>query len=149
MSLLSFFRKSKLYIFAIPVLLFGLGAFSNQVVLNVNYDRFPVMWNDYRVSQYALQLGKVAESKDPEAALKATFDLEALKEEGFLDDTHVVMTSKTHFNFLADWIDLSDATYSPGDLLLELGLWGEKAAPYIWGLALYASMRKREDERIY
>ena len=135
----SFLRKTSLYILAIPALVFGLGLLSNQAVLVANHDKFPVMYNEYKVNAYRLGLekdlkecqGLTAPDKDaPDADAPPSdvcdpieFDIAALKF-GYLDSTHVIMTSKTHLNFLADWIDLRDAVYSIGDALLELGEYG-------------------------
>ena len=118
-----FLRKTSLYILAIPALAFSLGLLSNQAVLWKNHDRFPVMWNDYKVAQYDLMLHKVAAGKDKDAAEQAGFDIVALEEDGFIDDTHCVMTPDTHLNLLGDIVDLKDATYSVGDGLIELGEW--------------------------
>lgn len=103
------------------------------------------MWNKYKVLDYARQIEKATHSKDPAVAEKAEFDLGALADDGFLDDTHCVMTSDTHLNFLADWIDLHYATYSPGDLLLELGSQGMIYSPFIWAFVVIGKLRKHED----
>ena len=118
-----FLRKTSLYLLAIPVLSIGIGTASNQLVLFANNDKFPVMWNAYKVAQYDLMLHKVAASKDKDAAEQAGFDIVALEEDGFIDDTHCVMTPDTHLNLLGDIVDLKDATYSVGDGLIELGEW--------------------------
>jgi hypothetical protein len=118
-----FLRKTSLYILAVPVLIFGLGCFSNQVVLWANHDKFPVMWNTYKVASEAAFLEEATHSKDKKVAEHAAFDLYALLDAGFIDDTHCVMTSKTHLNFLADVVDLKTATYSVGDGLIILGDW--------------------------
>ena len=118
-----FLRKTSLYILAAPLLFTFLGAASNQIVLIANHDKFPVMWNDYKVAQYDLMLHKVAAGKDKDAAEQAGFDIVALEEDGFIDDTHCVMTPDTHLNLLGDIVDLKDATYSVGDGLIELGEW--------------------------
>jgi hypothetical protein len=118
-----FLRKTSLYILAVPILIFGLGCFSNQVVLWANHDKFPVMWNAYKIASEAASLEKATHSKDKDIARQAEFDLYALENEGFIDDTHCVMTSHTHLNALADVVDLRAATYSVGDGLLYLGEW--------------------------
>jgi hypothetical protein len=133
----SFLRRTSLYILAIPALVFGLGLLSNQAVLVANHDKFPVMYNDYKVNEYRLELQRklaICQAPDPDAddtkdstptvdpCEPIEFRIEALKS-GYLDEVHVVMTSRTHLNLLADWIDLG-AIYSIGDALLELGEWG-------------------------
>jgi hypothetical protein len=133
---ITFLRKTSLYILAIPMLFTVLGTASNQLVLSANHDKFPVMWNDYKASQYALSLEKAGTSDNEDSARQATFDLLALQKQGFLDDTHCLMTPKTHLNFLADWIDFKSETDSPGDLLLDLGGWLWNFAPVVWGVSV-------------
>jgi hypothetical protein len=138
-----FLRKTALWIVAVPLLFIYLGAAANQAVLVANHDRFPVMWNSYKAVHYELAIEHAIE-KDPED-VQAHFDLVALRTEGYLDDTHVLMTTNTHLNFLADWIDLKDATYSIGDVLLLLG---EKASEYsfpIWCAVVIGRLRKHEE----
>ena len=127
-----FLRKTSLYLLAIPVLSIGIGAASNQLVLFANNDKFPVMWNDYKVAQYDLMLHKVAAGKDKDAAEQAGFDIVALEEYGFIDDTHCVMSHDTHLNLLADIFDMKDAIYSIGDFLLMLGEWLMAFAPFVF-----------------
>jgi hypothetical protein len=142
----NFFKRTSLYILAIPALVFGLGLLSNQAVIFANHDKFPVMYNEYKVNAYRVHLERElakcqAPDLDVEAAIDTTpavdpcepiqFQLEALKFD-YLDDTHVIMTSKTHLNFLADWIDLKEATYSIGDFLLMLGEWLGAFAPFLF-----------------
>ena len=101
----NFLKKTSLYILAIPVLFTFLGVTSNQAVLIANHDKFPVMYNDYKINAYKLSLEKdlkaCYDSTAPDLCDPIEFDLAALKF-GYLDDTHVIMTSKTHLNFLAD-----------------------------------------------
>ena len=127
-----FLRKTSLYLLAIPVLSIGIGAASNQLVLFANNDKFPVMWNDYQIAQYDLMLHKIAAGKDKDAAEQAGFDIVALEEDGFIDDTHCVMTPDTHLNLLADIFDMKDAIYSIGDFLLMLGEWLMAFAPFVF-----------------
>jgi hypothetical protein len=141
----SFLRKTALWIIALPVLIWCLGLTSNQIVLTANHDKFPVMWNDYKTADYVLSLEHKALSKDSRVAEQARFSLEALREEGFLDNKHVLMTSDTHFNFLADWIDLGNAVYSIGDFLLMGGENALEYAPIIWVAVVIGKLRKKED----
>jgi hypothetical protein len=136
-----FLRKTSLYILAIPVLIFGLGCLSNQIVLWANHDKFPVMWNTYKVAAEATDLAEATRSKDKDVAKQAAFDLEALLSLGYIDDTHVVMTSKTHLNFLADVVDLKSATYSVGDGLLILGEWLMTLSPFIFFFEVNRKLR--------
>lgn len=143
--MLNFLRKTALWIVLIPALVFGTGVASNQAVLVANHDRFPTMWNSYKAASLALAIEKAAKSDDPDEAEQAAFDLEALHDYGYLDDTHVLMNSKTHLNFLADWIDLKSATYSIGDFLIDAGEWGMTYAPIVWITVAVQRLRKRED----
>jgi hypothetical protein len=142
--MLRFLRKTSLYLLALPLLFTFLGIASNQAVLAANSDRFPVMWNNYKVNEYRLHLEKAAADDDPDVALQAQFDLAALRE-GFIDDTHCIMTKDTHLNFLADYIDFHTATYSPGDELLELGEWSWSFAFPVWIFAAIQKLRKVGD----
>jgi hypothetical protein len=143
-----FLRKTALWIVLVPALIFGVGVASNQAVLVANHDRFPVMWNSYKAASYALSIEKEAadaeDSGNEDARVQAAFDLEALHD-GYLDDTHVLMTSKTHLNFLADWIDLKSATYSLGDLAIDAGDWGLKYCPFLWFGIAVGRLNKKED----
>ena len=99
-----FLRKTSLYILAIPVLLFGLGAASNQVVLQANNDRFPVLINETKVREFnseKVELGPMSIT----VVKPANVDSDGVV---MIDDTHCVMTSKTHLNFLADVFDLGN-----------------------------------------
>jgi len=138
--MLNFLRKTALWIVAVPMLCFCLGAASNQAVIVANHDKFPVLWNDAKVNLYRLEATKAAEdgNEDAEIAL-------ALLEYGYLDDTHCLMTKDTHLNFLADWIDLKSAIYSPGDLLIELGDRGMDYSPIVWIVVVIGRLRKKED----
>lgn len=138
-----FLRKTALWIVLLPIASGFFGAGLNQLVLAANHDKFPVMWSDAKVFEYRLYLQKKAEEKDADTSLKAQVRLVEL-DNGFLDDVHCLMTSKTHLNFLADWIDLQDATYSPGDAFIELGeeLWSY--ATLIWLVVVVNRLRKQE-----
>lgn len=114
-------RKTALWIIAIPALCFCLGYASNQAVLAANHDRFPVMWNEVKTVDYLESVNEAAQSGDP----KAVGILEGFKHTGMLNDTHELMTSKTHLNFFADWIQDGDDTLSIGDELLSV-------AEYFW-----------------
>ena len=103
-----FFRVTALWILILPSLPTTLGFLSNQAVLIANHQTFPVLVNSRR------------DDIDYDGYFKH-------------DNTHVVMTSKTHLNALADIFDLkSDGTVSIGDMLLDLGDWLKTFCPYIW-----------------
>lgn len=117
-----FLAITRIWILATPFLLVLLGAGSNQLVLAANHDKFPVMVNERKTAQLA-----------PDA-------------HGIIDDeAHCVMTSETHLNFLADWIDMRTAIYSPGDLILEAGIYTQDWAALVWGAVLALALYKRED----
>ena len=122
-----FLRKTSLYILAIPVLLVGLGAASNQVVLQANNDRFPVLINETKVREFnseKVELGPMSIT----VVKPANVDSDGVV---MIDDIHCVMTSKTHLNFLADVFDLGNI-YSIGDFLLMLGEWLMAFAPFVF-----------------
>jgi hypothetical protein len=118
--MLSFFKRTSLYILAIPVLFTFLGAASNQAVLIANHDTFPVMVNDKK-------LAEMSGPKDKEQSIEIHFVKPTPAFEAgdtvMLDDVHCNMTSETHLNFLADVFDMKDAIYSIGDFMLMLGEW--------------------------
>ena len=151
--MIKWLKKTALWIVAVPLLCLLSGIASNQLVLVANHDRFPVMWNDMKVAQYATEIEKAGEEcqaavesgdAPPDACEPIALAAEGL-EHGYLDDTHVLMTKNTHLNFLADWIDFKTATYSPGDELIDLGEFGLKYAPIIWITVVIGRLRKRED----
>lgn len=135
-----FLRKTALWIVAVPLLCFYLGAGLNQAVLAANHDKFPVMWNDAKVNIYRLEATKAADEGNEDAMVAL-----ALLDHGYLDDTHCLMTKDTHLNWLADWVDLKRATYSPGDLLLGLGEDGMVYAPFVWAFVAVGKLRKIEE----
>jgi hypothetical protein len=146
--MLKFLRKTALWIIAVPLICYILGAACNQVVLVSNQDRFPVQVNDYSLTSLHDELEQAASDTNPahkEAAQEAQFRLMALDEEGFLDDVHVVMGSKTHLNWLGDWCDLKDAHYSPGDGLLILGEYGMQYAFVLWMFVAILKLSRTED----
>lgn len=124
----NFFKRTSLYILAIPVLFTFLGAASNQLVLVANHDSFPVMLNDKKLRDMT--------KKDEEQFIKVQFLAPTPAYEAndvvMLDEVHCNMTSKTHLNALADIFDLKDAIYSIGDFLLMLGEWLWVFAPFVF-----------------
>ena len=122
----SFFKRTSLYILAIPVLFTFLGAASNQLVLLANHDTFPVM-------VHAKKLQEMTEPRE-QKAINFNKPIPAFETDDavMLDEVHCVMTSHTHLNFLADVFDLKDAIYSIGDFLLMLGEWFGVFAPFVF-----------------
>ena len=97
----SFLRKTLLWLLFAPYAIWGLGFASNQAVLIANHDKFPVMVNPVKL---ALSI--------PPAFAPITLST------GMIDDTHCIMTSSTHLNFLSDIFDNGPDSVSVGDLLL-------------------------------
>ena len=122
----SFFRRTSLYILAIPILFTFLGAASNQLVLLSNHDTFPVMVNDKKL----VEMTTPPEPVQPVQAFRSTVSLQ--DDAIMLDDTHCVMSRDTHLNLLADIFDMKDAIYSIGDFLLMLGEWLMAFAPFVF-----------------
>ena len=123
----SFFKRTSLYILAIPMLFTFLGAASNQLVLVANHDSFPVMLNDKKLRD----MTKTDEGQFKVQFLAPTPAYEA-NDAVMIDDVHCVMTSKTHLNALADIFDMHDAIYSIGDFLLMLGEWLWAFCPFVF-----------------
>lgn len=123
--MLSFLRKTSLYLLAIPVLTGMLGLASNQAVLIANHDKFPVMINEHKLAKL---VEDAKENKSNDLFALRPMPARVVNGAVMLDDIHCNMTKETHLNALADIFDLKDATYSIGDALLELGTW-------LWGFA--------------
>lgn len=125
--MLTFLRRIHAWVLILPLLIGFTGALSNQLVLYANHDRFPVMLNARKIAEHTGHKrqcylgGLICVDKPADDA-----------QDGMLDDVHCIMTDQTRLNLLADWIDLQDATYSPGDLLLEAGSWMWDYAPLLW-----------------
>jgi hypothetical protein len=122
-------KKTALWIVAVPLLTIYLGAASNQLVLAVNGDTFPVHVNAVKINQFAQESGIV---------LLGNGTI-------MLDDTHCVMTKHTHLNVLADWIDLKDAIYSPGDGLIYLGEWASGFSLPVWMAVVLGKLNRQEE----
>jgi len=140
--MLSFLRKTCLYILLIPGAIWGLGFASNQAVLMANHDRFPVMWSEYKAAKYDKKLHDELKNKDRDVVEEARLAIWAFEEKGFLDDEHCLLTTKTHLNYLSDVISLQDTTYSIGDIMLYLGDWLWDFAPYIYVFATVYKLRR-------
>ena len=124
--MLKFLRKTSLYILAVPVMLFMLGAASNQAVLWANHDKFPVMVNTLK------ERVVVARAQAHYKELAAEAGIDPTLPAGMIDDTHCVMTDKTRLNWLADVFDMKTAIYSIGDFSLMLGEWLFGFAPFLF-----------------
>lgn len=118
--MLSFLRKTYLYVLALPVLFIFLGAASNQAVLIANHGKFPVMVNAARAAASGLKPGDV------------------------IDGEHSVMAHDDKLKPLADIFDFHDGVYSVGDELIELGEWSWGFAPYLWGFAVVKKLNEKD-----
>jgi hypothetical protein len=127
-----FLRRTSLYILAIPMLFILLATASNQLVLAVNHDTFPVRLNPVKLKEFT-------EGKNPLTG--ELIDTKTVLDDGtvMIDDTHCLMSDKTHLNLLADTIDFHSAIYSIGDEVLDLGEWLWAFAPFVWA---FAAIRK-------
>ena len=126
-----FLCSSFLWILLAPYIVTGLGAASNQAVLIANHDKFPVMVNAVKLDEYT------GEPKiDIVTVLTGTPSVETEKpkptDATYIDDVHIVMTSDTHLNALADIFDFHSAIYSIGDGLLMLGEWLSGFCPMVF-----------------
>lgn len=117
-------RRARLWLVALPYLILFVGGTANQIVLHVNGGKFPVQINPTQ------QVGKVDVN-------------------GMLDAVHCVMTSQTRLNWLGDWIDLVKEVDSPGDLLIDLGLFLQYPAFLLWAFILSSEAIKREPHARY
>jgi hypothetical protein len=130
------------YLIAIPLLLTFMGAASNQAVLIANGDKFPVMANEEKLQKFcqpqeagnsfAAAIAKALgiPEKSTQMAEPDPFTCAAGGE--FLDDVHVIMTSKSHLKPLADVFDMHDGIYSIGDFSLIFGEWMWGWSPLAW-----------------
>jgi hypothetical protein len=100
--MLSFIKRTYLWVLFLPLLIQFLGIASNQLVLIANHDTFPV-------------LVSLAHAKWLTG-----------------DPIHVAMTDQTHLNFLADIFDFHEIIESIGDLLFQLGEWLQNFSSVIW-----------------
>jgi hypothetical protein len=102
-AFVSFFRASFLWVLLLPTAVSYVGEYSNQLVLWANHDTFPVYMRS-------------------SAAIKLLPD-----EQG-----HVLMSSETHLNILADVFDVGDGWESIGDKFLATGAWLHIFCPYMY-----------------
>jgi hypothetical protein len=111
-----------IWILALPLFLNFVGAGMNQAVIAANHDKFPVMVNHRKADKFGTDA------------------------DGMLDDVHCLMTKDTNLNFLADWIDLKEAIYSPGDLLL---IFADYLSPLVfpaWFAVMLVDTRRKNAE---
>jgi hypothetical protein len=113
---LKFLRSTALWILLLPQVVYFAGAASNQLVLFVNHDRFPVSMNAAKLIKWVPAEARV------------------VSDDGIImiDETHCLMTSKTHLNVLGDIFDFHEDIESIGDLLIDLGTWLSTFCKYMW-----------------
>ena len=130
------------YLIAIPLLSFGIGVASNQAVLIANGDKFPVMANEENLRKYcapadedagfAAIIAEITGQKAHSEKSVVTPDPYSCQAGGeFIDNVHIIMTKKTHLNFLADVFDLG-AIYSIGDFGIIFAEWMLDWAVIAW-----------------
>ena len=115
-NFLTTLRAASLWILLLPYAVGLTGAASNQLVLIANHDTFPVMMNSYAAAH--------------------------VMPEGIDEEGHVLMTSQTHLNFLADVFDFHDGWMSIGDLLLMLGSWLSTFCPFVWAYVVISEVTR-------
>lgn len=122
----------------------------NQAVLIANHDTFPVMINPAKLEEFRRPnriadimqaiLGKEKPSPSPAPRTAGPDGSEYVN-----DNEHVVMSDKTHLNWLADIFDFKDVIASPGDLLLDFGSWMWDYAPIVWGTLCIGALARKEN----
>ena len=92
-----FLRKTALWIVLAPLAITWTGAGLNQLVLNANHDTFPVEVNTLKEQIFVAKA--TAEWQEEAAAAKEDGVNIGMLPDGMIDDTHCIMTSKTHLTF--------------------------------------------------
>lgn len=133
----NFLRRTSLYILAIPVLFTFLGAASNQLVLIENGDTFPVLVNDKKLQE----MTEPQERPTIDIHFVTPIPASATDDTVYLDDVHILMTSHTHLNALADIFDMKSAIYSIGDFSLMLGDWLWAFAPFLFAFDVIRKLK--------
>lgn len=134
-----FLRTTSLWVLLLPVASTFAGVASNQSVLIVNGDKFPVLLNDKKAAVY-INASKAKENSPDDWKMPAIVENATV----MLDNEHCLMTKDTHLNFLADVFDFKTGIYSVGDGLLELGDWLFGFCPFVF---LFDVCRKLKDQK--
>ena len=140
--MLKFIRNTALWILLSPLAISLVGAGSNQLVLYVNHDTFPVSINPVKLQKFTG--GEVRKTSVGPYAADGGVTITLADGTELMDETHCVMTKRTHLNWLADVFDFHDSIESIGDLLLGLGAWLWTFAPFVWAYAVINALMKRE-----
>lgn len=132
---------------AIPLLLVFSGACSNQLVLVANWGKFPVMVNEQKAQTIQKENCDAQDILDAPDGNFSIFDTSVEKPAAekdaacpptqFIDEEHSIMGKNSHLKFLADYISLGHAIYSPGDFLIILGEWLFSYTWIIWGTLVF------------
>jgi hypothetical protein len=135
-----FLRKTALWILLAPAAIWGAGLASNQLVLNANHDTFPVKVNTFKAQAFRVEAEAQVTAENDQS------DNENLVlPEGYIDETHIIMTDQTHLNFLADVFDMKTSTYSIGDFLLMFGEWLFTYTPFLWAFIVIRKLQEQKD----
>ena len=143
----SFLRKTFLWVALLPLAVTYLGTLSNQVVLWANHDTFPVSINPVKLQKFTGG-EPVLDKTDPTGGrVIAQGGQVFVLDNGtvLIDETHCVMTSRTHLNWLADIFDFHDTIQSIGDLLRGVGDWLGSFAYYVWGALVIGALAKKQE----
>lgn len=115
------------YLIFVPVLLFLLGAMSNQAVLIANWGKFPVMLNEREIREMQQpvdrNIWKSILGGNDFSALDTVVvipDTQLDEQSQFLDDVHSIMGHNSRLKWLADYLSIGNDIFSPGDLFLML-----------------------------
>lgn len=119
-----FLRVTALWVLLLPTAVSFTGAASNQLVLWANNDTFPVKVNLVKLDKFTG--GHTITLPDGTV---------------MMDETHCLMSSKTHLNLLADNWDFHETIESVGDMLIDLGAWLWTFCPFVWVAAVVGKLR--------
>jgi len=127
------------YLIAIPVLLYCLGAASNQAVFVANHGKFPVAMNATWMSDKC----SIDEDENPDH-----IPASSCKKGGeMIDARHSVMGPNSHLKVLSDIFNFGSHIYSIGDGLLQLGEWLLTFCPFMWVALTIRKLYIAEDQK--
>ena len=112
-----------------PFLIYAFGSFLNVLVITANKGIMPVMLAPTFLAHFIE--GVVLQPGD------------------MIDDFHRVMLHTDHLKFLADWIQIPhlNATYSPGDIFIDIGDYLIRPAMGAWLALLWRDHNARLEEK--
>jgi hypothetical protein len=149
-KLMQLVRSSMLWLLILPYAVYYTGVASNQLVLFVNHDKFPVMYSPTKEAIWLAAADKELQEnlhgKHPD--LEEAEVIRYSVEHGMIDETHCIMTGETHLNALADIFDFhSEGIQSIGDLSIDLGHEMKDTLPFIWVALILYKESKRASEK--